>query len=148
MRSIFSDSERRSLHHRLDQLHPDSPARWGGMNAHRMICHLRDAVESGFSTAPVEPGTGALARNPLKWLVLNVLPWPKGKLQSPPDLLVSQPAEWSSDMEALRAALERAVVRGPGAEWPASEVFGVLSGREWGVLLRTHIDHHLRQFGV
>jgi hypothetical protein len=148
MRSIFNDSERTALHRRLDRLRPESPARWGRMNAHRMICHLRDAVESGFSTAPVEPGGGALARNPLKWLVLGVLPWPKGKLQSPPDLLVSQPVEWNRDMEALRAALERAAAKGAHAQWPASEVFGVLSGKEWGVLLRTHIDHHLRQFGV
>jgi len=27
-------------------------------------------------------------------------------------------------------------------------VFGVLSGREWGVLQCKHADHHLRQFGV
>jgi hypothetical protein len=27
-------------------------------------------------------------------------------------------------------------------------VFGPLTGADWGALLRTHIDHHLKQFGV
>lgn len=38
--------------------------------------------------------------------------------------------------------------RGPGAAWPASRVFGRISGSSWGVLEYKHLDHHLRQFGV
>lgn len=148
MRSIFRDKERRALHRRVDALRPDSRALWGRMNAQQMICHLKDAIESGFGASPATPATGPLTRFPIKWLVINVLPWPKGKLQSPPDLLVTAPSDWDADIAALRSALERAAAKGPDAAWPASDVFGHLSGREWGALLRTHMDHHLRQFGV
>jgi hypothetical protein len=118
------------------------------MNAHQMICHLRDAIESGFGDATATPATGALTRFPMKWLVINVLPWPKGKLQSPPDLLVTQPTDWETDIAALRSALERAAAKGPNAEWPASDLFGQMTGRDWGALIRTHMNHHLKQFGV
>jgi hypothetical protein len=148
MRTIFNEKERARLLRRIAALRPDSRARWGQMNAHQAVCHLTDAVRSGFGAAPEHRATGPLSHFPLNWLVINVLPWPRGKLQSPPDLLVTQPSNWDRDVAALRAALERAVEKGPDAEWPASDVFGPLSGRAWGALLRTHIDHHLRQFGV
>lgn len=118
------------------------------MTVHQMICHLRDALESGFSDSHPTPATGALTRFPLKWLVIYVLPWPKGKLQSPPDLLVTKPTDWEADIAALRSALERFAAKSPDAEWPASDVFGQLTGKDWGALLRTHMNHHLTQFGV
>ena len=148
MRSIFSDRERRALQRRIDALRPDTPRRWGRMNAHQMVCHLKDAVESGFGESPPGRASGPIAHFPLNWLVINVLPWPKGKLESPPELFVTTPGVWDEDVAALRSALERAAAKGPDAPWPASDVFGPLSGRSWGALLRTHIDHHLRQFGV
>lgn len=113
-----------------------------------MICHLVDAVESSGKPSPAERATGALARFPLKHLVIYILPWPKGKLQSPPDLLVSQPTKWDRDLEHLVAALDCVAAQDPAGFWPDSDVFGKLSGAQWGALLRTHIDHHLRQFGV
>jgi hypothetical protein len=148
MRSIFNAHERRRLHQRLDRLTPDTPARWGRMTAPRMVCHLIDAIESSDAPSPAVAATGLLTRVPFKQLVIYVLPWPKGKLQSPPELLVTQPSDWAADLARLRAALERVGARGPGGTWPASDVFGALSGRDWGALLRTHINHHLRQFGV
>lgn len=147
MRSIFNSRERERLIRRLEKLTPSTPARWGRMNAQQMICHLTDAVESSAAPSP-PPGTGVLSRFPIKHLVIYVLPWPKAKLQSPPDLLVSQPGDWTADTARLKSALERAAKKGPNEPWPASEVFGRLSGRDWGALLHTHIHHHLKQFGV
>lgn len=148
MRSIFDTSERARLLKRLEGLAPDTRARWGRMTSGRMICHLTDAIESSRAPSPHVIGTGLLASFPVKQLVIYVLPWPKGKLQSPPDLLATQPGVWRDDVERFRASVERVAQRGPGGDWPASEVFGPLSGAEWGALLRTHIDHHFRQFGV
>jgi hypothetical protein len=149
MRTIFNDHERTALLRRINALTPDTPARWGRMDAHRMVCHLHDVIESGFADfQPAHASGGLLSWFPLNWLVINVLPWPKGKLESPPDPLATVSGTWAEDVAALRAALEKAAAKGPDAEWPASDVFGPLSGRSWGALLRTHINYHLRQFGV
>lgn len=148
MPTIFDDRERRRIHRRIDALTPHAPRRWGRMTAHQMVCHLIDSVESAFDDEAEAPGTGPLSRQPLKWLVLNVLPWPRGTMQSPERLTRRHPADWAGDVAALHAALDRLAARAPGAPWPASEVFGTLSRHEWGALLRAHIHHHLRQFGA
>lgn len=153
MRSIFDARERQRLLRRLDTLTPCSRARWGQMRPSQMVCHLIDALDSSSSSSsegpsPATPARGPLTFPPIRWLVINVLPWPKGKLQSPPELFVTTPSVWPADVARLRSSLERVAARGPGGEWPASDVFGRLSGRQWGALLRTHIDHHLRQFGA
>lgn len=38
---------------RLRHLRPGTPARWGKMNAHQMVCHLNDSysLAMGFKTA-------------------------------------------------------------------------------------------------
>jgi hypothetical protein len=148
MPSLFDARRRAALHRRIDRLTPDAAPRWGRMAAPQMVCHLTDSVESAFDADTEPPGTGALARQPLKWLVLNVLPWPRGKMQSPARLTRRQPSGWHEDVAELHAMMDRLAARDAGASWPASEVFGALSRREWGALLHTHIDHHLKQFGV
>ena len=148
MRSVFDVQERAHLQRRIDGLQPNASRRWGQMSAHQAVCHLTDAVESAFKPAPTVSASGPLTWRPIRWLILNVLPWPKGKLQSPPDLLQTQPTDWRADIERLKVGLERVGSRGPDGEWPASDVFGELTGRHWGALLWTHLDHHLKQFGV
>lgn len=119
------------------------------MTAPAMICHLVDALDSAFAPSPPMGPASPLMWPPLKQLVIYVLPWPRGKLQSPPDLLQTTPTDWLSDTARFRTALERVASRDPrDANWPSSEVFGRLSGRDWGALLRTHIHHHFTQFGV
>lgn len=149
MRTIFDDIERKRLLRRLDALAPDSSPRWGRMNASQMVCHLTDAINSSFATSPHIPASGPLTWPPLKQLIIYLLPWPRGKLQSPPDLLVTQPMTWEHDTSQFRCALERVAARGRSdIDWPSSDVFGTLSRRDWGALLRTHINHHFQQFGV
>lgn len=148
MRTIFDPKERARLYDRLARLTPDTPRRWGRMTAPQMLCHLTDAIESSRGPSPAHPATGALTWTPLKQLVIYVMPWPRGKLESPPDLLVSRPTTWDADVARFRQALDTMAARGPGGAWPASDVFGPLTGRDWGALLRTHINHHFTQFGV
>ena len=147
MPSVFNPDERNHLIQRIGTLKPDARPLWGRMNAHQMVCHLTAAIESGFEGPPVSEPSGVMSHFPLNWLVIHVLPWPKGKAQSPPELLDRVPTTWDADLARLQSSLERAAARGPEAEWRATPVFGAISGRTWGALLRKHVDHHLRQFG-
>lgn len=151
MGTIFDAAERNALLHRIESLSPSRQPRWGQMTAHQAICHLSAAIQSGIdapSASAPPAASGPLTLRPLKWLVIHVLPWPKAKLTAPPELLHRPPGSWDADLDTLSALLIRAAERGPSAPWPASPVFGPLSGRSWGVLLRKHLDHHLRQFGA
>jgi hypothetical protein len=138
MASLLRHTHRSRLHQRIDQLTPDAARRWGRMTAQQMVCHLIDSVESAWDTDTEPPGTGPLSREPLKWLVLRALPWPKGKMESPERLTRRKPAEWNADIATLHALIDRIASRSTVDQWPASEVFGSLSLVRTGEHYFTH----------
>lgn len=148
MATIFDPQARNSLLQRIGSLTPDRPARWGRLTAPQMICHLTASLPTSAGVPWTVASPSTLSRFPFNWIVIHLLPWPKGKVESPPEFLSLDPTHWDADLTRLRAALEGVAARGPGGEWPSSPVFGKIGGRTWGALLAKHFDHHLRQFGV
>ena len=114
-----------------------------------MLCHVSDSLRSALGELPTTSRRKALFTNPaVRWLLIHALPWPKGKVQSSPEMLTAQPTEWAADLAVFRSLLERAGTQDPAGNWPDHPLFGDLSGPAWGVLIHRHLDHHLRQFGV
>jgi hypothetical protein len=119
------------------------------MSAAQMVCHLIDAFQIPLGEEPVTVRWTPLRIYPLRWLLVYVLPWPKGKLPTTPEFQRTQPTAWEADQEVWQAALRRFVERGRnGGPFGPHPAFGVLSGKEWGRLVYLHCDHHLRQFGL
>jgi hypothetical protein len=119
------------------------------MRAAQMVCHLIDALRIPLGEEPVTVRWTPLRIYPLRWLLVYVLPWPKGKLPTTPEFQRTQPTAWEVDQAAWKAALGRFVERGcNGGPFGPHPAFGVLSAQEWGRLLYLHCDHHLRQFGL
>lgn len=148
MGSLFNEGDREAMLGRLARLTPERKPLWGRFTAPEMVCHVSCGLRQGLGELETDPPSGPLSRAPLNWLVIHVVPWPKGKAQSPPEFLATRPTTWEADVGRLRELIERFAARGPGAGWPASRVFGRISGRSWGVLQHKHLDHHFRQFGV
>ena len=113
-----------------------------------MVCHLIDALEIALGKSPTVPRRGWLPKPLVRWLVIYVVPWPKGKAKTVPEMLRTQPTEWGADLSRLRALVETAARRGPNQPWSPDPAFGKLSGRDYGYFLYKHIGHHLEQFGV
>lgn len=85
-------------------------------------------------------------RTLLKFLVVNTgFQATRGKEQTAPEMLRSQPISWEADVSACRELVERVARRSARAVHP---MFGPLSPSEWGRLCWKHLDHHLVQFGV
>jgi len=148
MATIFDPHVRDALLARVDRLTPDLAPRWGRMTAPQMLVHVTAACRqaAGEMDAGVEPGP--ISRFPLNWLLIHVLPWPKGRAKSPQPFIDARPPAWDSDLAELKSRIRELSARGPGAAWPASPAFGRISGDSWGVLQYRHLDHHLSQFGV
>jgi hypothetical protein len=142
----------RELLDRLGRLRPDSARHWGRMSAHQMVCHLCDSTRMALGERDVSPATGAYQRTLLKWLALYApLPWPPGIVTRPEIDQVSegtQPREFSTDVEALRALTARLIEQAPRIDGRTHPIFGRLSRRAWMRWAFLHMDHHLRQFGV
>jgi hypothetical protein len=113
-----------------------------------MICHLIDALEIALGIVPTVPKRSWLPKKLVRWLVIYVVPWPKGKAKTVPEMLRTQPSGWDADLARLRSLLRQAAQRGPEGQWSPDPAFGKLSGRDYGFFLFKHFDHHLGQFGV
>jgi phytoene dehydrogenase-like protein len=147
-RTIFNLRDRDALLKRLDRLTPDAKARWGRMTAHRMLCHLSDSLRVGLGEVPAESRAGPLANPVARWLLAYVIPFPKGRAETAPEMLTSQPSDWTADLAAAREYLRAAAARGETGKWARHPAFGEVSGKLYGVFIHKHFDHHLRQFGV
>jgi hypothetical protein len=148
MPSLFDPNARTRILDRVSRLMPERKPIWGRFTAPEMVCHVSSDLRQALGELDAGPPSGPLVRFPLNWLVIHVMPWPKGRGKSPPEFLSTRPTTWSADIGRLRDLIERFGARGAGASWPQSRVFGRISGTSWGVLAHKHLDHHLRQFGV
>lgn len=134
---------------RLGRLRFDAPARWGTMNAPRMICHLIDAFRVPLGELQAQPKGGPWRWKWVRQIFVYTLPWPKGKIPTRPEYLTTQPASWDADLATLLDLIERFAHQAPTLEeFAAHPVFGPLDNPEWARLAYLHTDHHLRQFGV
>jgi len=146
-RTLFDPACRQKVIARLRALVPLAPARWGRMDAPRRVAHLTDQMRHALGDVRPAPVRGLLRLPLARWLSIYCIPWPKGRIQGPPDAFVTLPAEWSRDLAALVELVERFGARSPGESWPDHALFGPMSGRDWGFFCHKHFDHHLRQFG-
>jgi hypothetical protein len=150
LRTLNDPDVRASLRARLATLGPDTPRRWGRMDAHGMICHLSDMFRHALGERDGPPVVGGLLhRTVVKWWALGVpLRWPRGfptARQFDQARDGTRPAEFERDRADLEALMER--VGDPSATLGAHPLFGTLTRGEWGRWGFRHADHHLRQFG-
>ncbi len=117
------------------------------MTAPQMLAHLRDQMRHTLGDARAAPRRGPLRWPIVKHAVLYWLPWPKGRVQGPPEAFVSRPTTWDADLTAFEALVAR-FVQDERTTWPEHALFGPMSRRAWGHFCHRHFDYHLRQFGA
>lgn len=144
--TIYDSARRDELARRLDGLTPDTRPRWGRMDASRMVNHLLEAYRLPSGALRIRRRPVPL-RSLVRWLMLYVLPFPKGA-PTARELLIRPAAGFDVDRDALRAAILASTEPAPDAPRGDHPLFGDMSRRDWGVLMYKHTDHHLRQFGL
>jgi hypothetical protein len=147
-KNIFQPATKQELLDRISRLRADNQRRFGKMTAPEMVCHLKDSLDVATGVTTAKSKDSAMANPLVRWLVLYVIPWPKGKAQTVPEMLVTRPGDWSSDLGRLQELLATAAARGSNASWGAHPAFGTMSGKLYARLIYKHFDHHLKQFGV
>ena len=147
MKSVFYQSDRLALSHRLDAVTTASTPLWGRMDSRQMLAHLTDGVRMALGELNVQPRPGALRFPPIRHAIIYWLPFPKGA-PTAPELLARRAEDWDAERAALKHLLERLGALEGARDWPEHPAFGRLGSRGWGVLTHRHVDHHLRQFGA
>ena len=151
VRSLFDGAARAELLTRLEQVSPESPARWGNMSATDMAAHLNDTFRMASGELPTMRPPGRLIQllrvPPINYLAACFLPFGRG-MRTAPELIARQPERWEAEIRTLRSHLEdfgKCFATRPMVDHP---FFGRLPRHVWGVLGYRHIAHHLRQFGA
>ena len=148
MPTIFDAADRAAILSRLDGVTPGARPAWGRMDAGQMVAHLNESLRMAVGELACALRGGPLSFPPLRWLIINVLPFPKG-VPTAPELLAGTPSPaLDEDLQRLRERIERVAAQGPQRRFPRHPAFGFMPGRQWGVLIYRHVDHHLRQFGA
>jgi hypothetical protein len=146
-KTMFDRAAREELRRRMESIQPERPPLWGKMNSGQMLAHVNASLAMATGELPTKPKNTPMANPLVRWLVIYVMPWPKGT-PTAPELLATPPGEWAADLVEFRDLLERAGTRSPDGDWPRHPAFGQMKGKHWGVLVYKHLDHHLRQFAV
>jgi len=149
------DHENLAYHRgRLLALEEDTRARWGGMDAMAMVCHLRASVEASLGEIEVPRLMPPLLGKPLGFLFFHVLPrWPKGKRGTKPTVPEMHPAptfSFREERQRLLAAAEGFVARAASDphERFLHPVVGMTTLSGWSRIHGVHFRHHYRQFAI
>ncbi|HEX9892785.1 MAG TPA: hypothetical protein VGA78_02630 [Gemmatimonadales bacterium] len=148
-RSLRDPEGRRSILDRLAALTPEHPRTWGRMEPAQLLPHLAGGLRMALGERKAEGSPSGWLPAPVwRYLAIHVLPWPEGKIQSPPGAFNTPSLGWQRDREVVVELIERFAATPPEKLGGAHPTFGRMRALDWDVLQYRHLDHHLRQFGV
>jgi Protein of unknown function (DUF1569) len=152
MKSLSDRVCREEILARLARVRPDTPRRWGKMNASQMVCHLNDSFLGVMGKLPMEIPRGFSLWPVLKYIALYApMEWPKGVPTRPEfDQAAgagTPPAEFESDVRSLIDTMDRFTRRPADFQFRPHPMFKEMSEAQWMRWGYLHMDHHVRQFG-
>lgn len=149
-KNLFEPVTVAEIKERLAQLRPDSPRRWGKMNAAQALAHCSVGVNMAMSNENYpQPFIGRIL-GPLvkKSLIVNGKPMRRNS-PTHPSFLVTDDRDFALERQRLSELIDRFTAAGPAAFASHSHpFFGPLTPVEWSSLTYQHLDHHFRQFGA
>ena len=148
MPTLFDKPTQDEMLARVSKLSATSQRQWGKMNVSQMMKHMSKAFALPVTKEhPEKESLYYLMANPVsRWLMFDVLPWPHGLLPAPAAIRVKEDPDFEYSKAEFLSSINKFL---SATEFPGSHpVFGSMDKENWGKLMSTHLDHHLRQFGV
>jgi hypothetical protein len=83
-----------------------------------------------------------------RYLVIHVLPWPKGAPTAPELLARCDVAQFEVEKKLFGELVAKVGSRKDATDWPEHPAFGPMKRSDWGALGYRHVHHHFTQFGI
>jgi hypothetical protein len=151
MKNILTESVRRELTARVNNLSENDKALFGKMNCHQMICHSTDQIRMAIGEIKTGYIGNALTSTLLKYLILAGMPAPKGRIETVKELKQgaggTKPVNFEADKKILSGLIDRFCVLYNSQNRIVHPAFGAMNKAQWGRLVYIHADYHLKQFG-
>jgi hypothetical protein len=149
-KNLLQSEVKEEILSRINKLTPQTQRQWGKMNLNQMLRHNTDAMRQVYGEITFAPRGNWFARKLMRYIILKTdMPTPKEKAETFPEINMVARNINPPDFETERKQLYEMVKTFPAKQTqPASALLGNMTTEEWGRLMFTHIDHHLKQFGV
>lgn len=146
MYNLFDKENAAEVLSRIEQLKPDTQARWGKMRVDQMLAHCSAALGMSMSQQKYPRSfIGILFGKMAKKSFVNQEPF-RQNLPTDKRFMVANPEEFEKERAKL-VALVKQFNRNSLSGHPHA-FFGKLTAEEWSIGMHKHLDHHLQQFGV
>ncbi|MCR9182009.1 MAG: DUF1569 domain-containing protein [Flavobacteriaceae bacterium] len=147
MQSLFTEKAFAEILGRLDNLNPESQAKWGKMDVAQMLAHCSEPLK-----VPLEKITLAKP-NPVMRLLFSFFkkslyddkPWKQG-LPTSKEFKIVDERDFEKEKQALKSLIEEFYAEKNKTEWPPHPFCGHFTTEQWGKMQYKHLDHHFRQF--
>jgi len=137
---------------RIQRIDSGDRPRFGTMSPAKALAHLRLFTEMSIGEYKTEIDvSNVITRSGLFfWFMVDVLPWPKGKVKAPEEFSPAPKEEFEEERRLLLEAMERfvAVLEKEPDRRQRSPLVGPITMRKWSRIHGKHFIHHLSQFGV
>lgn len=135
---------------RIHKLNPDTQRQWGKMNVNQMLYHTAAGLRIAYGEISTAPHGNWLKRQLMRFFILKTdFPTPKEKAETFPEIntvaLNINPADFNTERNTLIDLVKKFPV---DRMHPESALLGKMTKENWARLQYTHLDHHLKQFGV
>ncbi len=148
--SLFNQTKRAELITRLSRLTPESKAVWGNLSVGEMLCHCLDGNQMALGMRPATDQSNFFTRNLVKYLVVYLVPIPKGAPAPPeinPHKSGTKPQDFENERQLLIDDINNFGDLTNEDFKGRHHIFGKLTPDQWGRLGYKHLNHHLKQFG-
>lgn len=133
----------------FEKIQPDDKPRFGSLTPAGLFTHLRILVEISLGERELDVDiSNFITRSGLFFfLMIEVLPWPKGKIKAP-DALTPPAGDFGEEKRLFFESMERfvaALEKDPN-RYTRSPLLGMTPLRKWARVHGKHLCHHLDQF--
>lgn len=146
VKNLFDPAVKAEIIARINQLRPDSPAKWGKMNVSQMLAHCQKPLGVAVGDHSLKANFIIRLIGPLfKKKLFNEKPFKKG-LPTDKSFIISDARDFENEKKKMIGMINAFSADAMSGE--PHPFFGKLTKDEWSRGTWKHLDHHLQQFGV
>ncbi len=148
--NIFTKIVSEQIINRINNLTPNSQAKWGKMNVAQMLAHCNVTYEMIYENKHPKPNSflKLILKTMVKHTVVNEKPYGIGSRTAPAFLIVDERIFEDEKKRLIDFIIKTQQLGEKHFEGKESHSFGKLKSSEWNNMFYKHLNHHLSQFGV
>ncbi len=149
-KNLLQSEVKEEIISRINKLSVQSKNEWGKMNVNQMLYHTAAGLKIAYGEIKTASKGNWLTKQMMRFFILKTdMPTPKEKAETFAEINTVTLGINPADFTAERNTLIDLVKNFPKKELhPTSSLLGKMSKENWARLHYTHLDHHLKQFGV